>query len=348
MIRSFLTPWWAKNPHVQTILPVLTKVKLPALSRQRLELSDGDFIDLDWLGDPCNASSIVVILHGLEGSSDSHYVRRLLRDCHPLGLCVVVHHHRGCSGEANRLARSYHSGDTQDFSHTLQYLQQHFPQAKLYAVGYSLGGNVLAKYLGELQGNSAIDRAVVVSAPLQLSACAKRLEKGFSTLYQWYLIKQLRQKLTDKLNNPTLINQISINQISITLKQVSTLKTFYQFDHQVTAPLHGFEGADDYYAQASGLGYLSKIKRPTLVIHAADDPFMTADVIPPASQLCADVTYELHQHGGHVGFIDGGTPFKPHFYLEQRIIHFLTMNNEEVELKKNKKNQTEQGKRTLI
>ena len=327
MMRPFLPPWWAKNPHVQTILPVFTKVESPTLSRQRLELNDGDFIDLDWLGDPCNASRIIVILHGLEGSADSHYVRRLLRDCHQLGLCAVVHHHRGCSGEANRLARSYHSGDTHDISHTLQYLQQHFSQAKLHAVGYSLGGNVLAKYLGELQANSAIDRAVVVSAPLQLSACAKRLEKGFSSLYQWHLIKQLRQKVIDKLNNRTIVNQVAI-----TLKQVSTLKTFYQFDHQVTAPLHGFEGVDDYYAKASGLGYLASINRPTLVIHAADDPFMNADVIPSTSQFSADVTYELHQHGGHVGFIDGGTLFKPRYYLEQRIIHFLTINNEEVEL----------------
>lgn len=331
MMRPFLPPWWAKNPHVQTILPVLTKVDLPVLSRQRLELSDGDFIDLDWLGDPCNASSIIVILHGLEGSSDSHYVRRLLRDCYRLGLCAVVHHHRGCSGETNRLARSYHSGDTQDISHTLAYLQQHFPQAKLHAVGYSLGGNVLVKYLGEQQGNSAIDRAVVVSAPLQLSACAKRLEKGFSTVYQWHLIKQLRQKVIDKLNNRTLSNKTSVNQAAITLKQVGKLKTFYQFDHQVTAPLHGFEGVDDYYAKSSGLGYLSKINRPTLVIHAADDPFMTADVIPAINQLGTDVTYELHPHGGHVGFIDGGTPLKPRFYLEQRILHFLTIYNEGIE-----------------
>ena len=325
MMRSFSPPCWAKNPHVQTILPVFTKVKPPALTRQRLELSDGDFIDLDWLGDPHKASSIIVILHGLEGSSYSHYVSRLLRDCHRLGLCAVVHHHRGCSGEANRLARSYHSGDTQDISHSLQYLRQHFPQAKLLAVGYSLGGNVLAKYLGELQDNSAIDRAVVVSAPLQLSACAKRLEKGFSTLYQWHLIKQLRQKLTDKFNNRTIVNEVAI-----TPKKVSTLQTFHQFDHQVTAPLHGFEGVDDYYARASGLSYLAKINRPTLVIHAADDPFMNADVIPSAKQLCTDVTYELHPHGGHVGFIDGGTPFKPRFYLEQRIIHFLTQDNEEI------------------
>lgn len=323
MTHSFSPPWWAKNPHIQTILPVFTTVEPPTLSRQRLELADGDFIDLDWLGNPNNADSIIVIMHGLEGSSGSHYVRRLLRDCERVGLCVVVHHHRGCSGELNRLARGYHSGDTQDISGTFTYLQQNFPQAKLCAVGYSLGGNVLAKYLGELQDDSAIDRAVVVSAPLQLSSCAKRLEKGFSTLYQWHLIKALREKLTDKFNNRTIVNQASV-----TSDQVDTLKTFYQFDHKVTAPLHGFEGVDDYYAKASGLDYLIKIKRPTLVIHAADDPFMNADVIPSVDQCSTDVTYELHQHGGHMGFIDGGSPLKPRYYLEQRVISFLMESNE--------------------
>lgn len=333
MTHSFSPPWWAKNPHIQTILPVFTMVDSPTLSRQRLELSDGDFIDLDWLGDPYiggmnpqNADRIIVILHGLEGSSDSHYVRRLLNDCQRLGLCAVVHHHRGCSGELNRLARGYHSGDTQDMSETFAYLQQQFPQAKLCAVGYSLGGNALTKYLGEFEGDSAIDRAVVVSAPLQLSACAKRLEKGFSTLYQWHLIKALREKLTDKFNKG-----IVVDQASVTLEQVNTLKTFYQFDHKVTAPLHGFEGVDDYYEKASGLGYLIKIKRPTLVIHAADDPFMNADVIPSVDQCSTDVTYELHQHGGHMGFIDGGSPFKPSYYLEQRVISFLMEGNEGAE-----------------
>ena len=331
MTDSFTPPWWAKNPHLQTILPVLTMVDPPQLSRQRLELSDGDFIDLDWVGDPHSIGkstdksldSIIVILHGLEGSSGSHYVRRLLNDCHRLGLCAVVHHHRGCSGEPNRLARSYHSGDTQDMSETFAYLQQQFPQAKLCAVGYSLGGNALTKYLGELQADSAIDRAVVISAPLQLSACAKRLEKGFSTLYQWHLIKALREKLTDKFNQGTVVDQASV-----TLQQVDTLKTFYQFDHKVTAPLHGFAGVDDYYAKASGFSYLLKIKRPTLVIHAADDPFMTEEVIPLADQCSADVTYELHQHGGHVGFIDGGSLLKPRYYLEQRVISFLTTHSE--------------------
>lgn len=319
MTRKFSPPWWARNPHIQTILPVMTKVDRPALTRQRLELSDGDFIDLDWLGTPRKTMPILVIIHGLEGSSDSHYVRRLLASCRNQSLCAVVHHHRSCSGEANRKARSYHSGDTQDLQQSLSWIKNRYPQSPLLAVGYSLGGNVLTKYLGEYSAASLIERAVVVSAPLQLSACAKRLERGFSKIYQRYLIKQLQQKTKEKVNNPELINKMPIS-----LAQITQLRTFYEFDHRVTAPLHGFTSVDDYYHKASGLPFLKNINKPTLVIHAADDPFMNKDVIP-AAKLCSNhVTYELHARGGHVGFIDGGTPLKPRYYLEQRVLNFLT------------------------
>lgn len=318
MMRYFAPPWWARNPHVQTILPVLTKVDRPDLTRQRLELSDGDFIDLDWLVQPKAHEPIVIIIHGLEGSSESHYVRRLLNDCCRQSICAVVHHHRSCSGETNRRARSYHSGDTQDLQENLSQLRLKYPDSPLLAVGYSLGGNVLAKYLGEYANSSLIQRAVVVSAPLQLSACAKRLESGFSKIYQSYLIKQLQQKTTEKVKNPQLAQDMPIS-----LSQIPQLQTFYDFDHKVTAPLHGFDGVDDYYRRASGMDFLQYIQKPTLVIHAADDPFMTADVIPTAEQYASQVTYELHSQGGHVGFIDGGTPFKPRYYLEQRILHFL-------------------------
>ncbi|WP_076415699.1 hydrolase [Shewanella sp. UCD-KL12] len=319
MMRNFSPPWWARNPHIQTILPVLTKVDRPVLSRQRLELSDGDFIDLDWLGKPKKSAPIIVIIHGLEGSSESHYVRRLLADCSAQSLCAVVHHHRSCSGESNRKARSYHSGDTQDLQEHLTWIKSHYPDSPLFAVGYSLGGNVLTKYLGEYADQSLIEKAVVVSAPLALSACAKRLEKGFSKVYQSYLIKQLQQKVKNKVNNPLLADQIPVS-----LSEIPQLRTFYEFDHRITAPLHGFNGADDYYYRASGMRFLQDIHRPTLVIHAADDPFMNEDVIPNINQCASKVTYELHNKGGHVGFIDGGTPFKPRYYLEQRILNFLT------------------------
>ncbi|MEL4389296.1 hydrolase [Shewanella xiamenensis] len=322
MPNAFTPPWWAKSPHVQTILPVFTKVAKPVLKRQRLELPDGDFIDLDWQARPEIGKPIVVIIHGLEGSAQSHYARRILQACKEQELAAVVHHHRSCSGEANRLARSYHSGDTDDLQFSLSQLQQTYPQSPLLAVGYSLGGNVLTKYQGEYQDQSLLTRAVVVSAPLQLSACAKRLKHGFSKVYQSHLIKQLQYKVNQKLNDPELAGTMTLTPI-----QVANLNTFYDFDDKVTAPLHGFLGVEDYYTRASGLPFVSRITKPTLIMHAKDDPFMTDEVIPHPSQLCEHVEYELHAHGGHVGFIEGGTPWKPRYYLERRILDFLLAND---------------------
>ncbi|RLV58211.1 hydrolase [Parashewanella curva] len=317
-MSKFRPPRWARSPHVQTILPVLTKVKLPPLQRERLTLNDGDFIDLDWLGTPQKNQPIVVILHGLEGSSDSHYVRRILNSCQQSGLAAVVHHHRSCSGEQNVLPRSYHSGDTVDISHMFTNLKAQFPDSPLFAVGYSLGGNMLAKYLGEQQQQSLIERAIVVSAPLKLSACAKRLEKGFSRIYQSHLIKQLQSKLIKKIETPAFKDKMPV-----TKERAPSLNSFYEFDDKVTAPLHGFKGVDDYYLRASGLPYLATISVPTLILHAKDDPFMTDEVIPTAEHLSDFVQYELAQHGGHVGFINGGNLLNPSYYLEPKIIGFL-------------------------
>ncbi|WP_095506355.1 hydrolase [Paraferrimonas sedimenticola] len=319
MKPSFKAPWWARSPHTQTIVPLLAQPNEQPLQWQRLDTPDGDFIDLAWLDYPRPEQPIVLILHGLEGSANSHYAKRILANAKSQGLAPVVHHHRNCSEQPNRLARSYHSGDTQDIALTLAHLQAEYPDSPIWAVGYSLGGNVLTKYLGEQGDNSAIQRAVVVSAPLQLSACAKRLEKGFSKVYQSYLIKQLQARVLHKLAQPELAAQMPLAN-----DQVSQLTTFYQFDDKVTAPLHGFNGVDHYYQQASGLPYLKSITTPTLVLHAADDPFMTDAVIPTPAQLSESVEYELCQGGGHVGFIEGGTPWKPRFYLERRILSFLT------------------------
>ncbi|MGL4446612.1 hydrolase [Shewanella sp.] len=318
MSNAFMPPWWAKSPHVQTILPVLTKVAKPVLKRQRLELPDGDFIDLDWQGVGVDGNAIVVILHGLEGSAQSHYARRLLLACRQQQLTAVVHHHRSCSGEVNRLARSYHSGDTDDLQFSLSALKRRYPHSPLFAVGYSLGGNVLTKYQGEYQDDSLLSRAVVVSAPLQLSACAKRLEKGFSTLYQRHLLKQLQQKIRQKLADPHLASMIPLDE-----RQLMQLTTFHEFDDKVTAPLHGFQGVNDYYHRASGLAFIERITKPTLIMHAKDDPFMTEAVIPHPSQVPTQVEYELHPFGGHVGFINGGSPWRPQYYLERRILDFL-------------------------
>jgi len=317
-LRYFPAPWWAKNPHVQTILSSVLRAPAVSLRRERLELVDGDFIDLDWSDASEQPKRLVVVFHGLEGSSRSSYVRRLMKRCCEHRVSLVVHHHRSCSGENNRLARSYHSGETGDIQLTLQHLRDLYPDAHIDAVGYSLGGNALAKYLGEHKEASLVDRAVVVSAPLQLSACAKRLEGGFSRIYQRHLVKKLQQKTTDKLSHPAHRDALPLDA-----DQVRALETFYDFDDQVTAPLHGFDDVHDYYAQCSGLQFLAAITIPTLIMHAVDDPFMTDEVIPKPEQLSQQVSYELYSHGGHVGFISGGSPLRPKFFLEDRLVDFL-------------------------
>lgn len=319
-VKRFNSPWWARNPHIQTILPALLHTKKSPLRRQRIELDDGDFIDLDWADTNAPHQQIVVILHGLEGGSHSPYVQRLIRAYKKMSIPAVVHHHRSCSGENNRLARSYHSGETEDIQRTFDHVKQLYPNCEILAVGYSLGGNALAKYLGEQQDASLVNRAVIVSAPLVLSACAKRLESGFSTIYQRHLIKRLQLKTAEKLANPNLRGSMPL-----TYDRVNEIKTFYDFDHQVTAPLHGFSGAHDYYAKCSGLQFLKKIVTPTLILHAADDPFMTDAVVPNEAQLSASIQYELYPRGGHVGFINGGAPWCPKYFLEDRITAFLNL-----------------------
>ncbi|BDM65729.1 alpha/beta hydrolase [Shewanella sp. NFH-SH190041] len=318
-MSGFTPPFWARNPHVQTILPLLTKVAKPQLRRQRLTLCDGDFIDLDWCGVPTEGQPIVLLIHGLEGSSDSHYIRRMLATCQQLNICALVHHHRSCSGAANLLARSYHSGETGDLSATLSWLQYHYPSSPIWAVGYSLGGNMLAKYLGERSNHSLVQRAAVISAPLQLAACSRRLERGFSRLYQRHLLRQLQAKTAAKLASPKTRAQMPLDDTTL-----ASLNTFYRFDHHVTAPLHGFSSAKSYYQYASALPWLIQIAVPTLILHSRDDPFMTQAVIPSPQQLSKHILYELQPYGGHVGFIDSGLPWRPGYYLERRIIEFLT------------------------
>ncbi|WP_425557023.1 hydrolase [Ferrimonas gelatinilytica] len=304
--------WW-RNAHLQTIWPVLTKPSHPqALNRQRLELTDGDFIDLDWQRRPDHNAPLLLLVHGLEGSADSHYMRRLLSDAENQSLAAVAMHQRSCSGEPNRLTRSYHSGASDDLMAVITELKRQYPESPLWVVGYSLGGNQLVKYLGEQREYARVERAVVVSAPLDLAACARRMERGFSRVYQTHLIGRLQQKTRDKLD-----------QLPLTEQELSRLKTFYQFDDRVTAPLNGFSGAEDYYQQASGKAFLAHIAVPTLLLHAVDDPFMTEAVIPAPDELSPSVELELCPNGGHVGFIEGGWPWSPRYYLERRILGYL-------------------------
>ena len=317
-VSRFRPPWWARSPHIQTITPTLVPGSMPALRHEDVDLPDGDFVQLSWADTPVPGQPLLVLIHGLGGSAESSYIRRMIAETRGLPVAVVVHHHRGCGRAPNRLPRAYHSGDTADIGHVFDALTRRFPASPLWAVGYSLGGNQLVKYLGERGRQTPIVRAAAVSPPLDLAACVERMARGRSKLYARYLLRDLLPPMRTKLADPRLAGSMPFDRAS--LERVRTLRAY---DDLVTAPLHGFADADDYYARSSGLPYLARIAQPTLVVHAADDPLMSAAVIPRADQLAAPVTYELSPRGGHVGFIEGGSPWRPRFYLERRLLAFL-------------------------
>ena len=309
---DFRPAWWLPNAHLQTLWPTLFRRGLKAaLRRERLELPDGDFLDLDWTAG--DTGPIVVVLHGLEGSSRSPYAQGILSALHEGGWRAVLMHFRGCSGEPNRLTRWYHSGETSDLALVVEWLRQR--RAPLAAVGFSLGGNVLLKWLGERGEQAPLAAAVAVSVPFDLKQCAIRLETSFSRLYQWKLLRSLQRNIRRKF---------SLLPCPVALADLRRAKTFREFDDLITAPLHGFVSADDYYARSSSRQYLKGIRIPTLILHALDDPFMTPDAVPRASELSPSVTLELSVRGGHVGFVEGTWPWTPNYWLEHRIPRYLS------------------------
>ena len=312
---SFKPAWWLPGPHAQTLFPVLARRRL-ALSTQaeRLELPDGDFLDLNWALDAPTQAPLVVLLHGLEGSLRSHYAAGLLQSLNHAGLRAVLMHFRGCSGEPNRLPRSYHSGETADLDYVLRLLRKRAANTPLAAVGFSLGGNVLLKWLGEAGARSGLEAAVAVSVPFSLAIAADRLDRGISRLYQAYLLQKLRRSLRTKLARMELPIQVT---------SLPQLDSFRRFDDAVTAPLHGFAGVDDYYTRSSSKAFLSRIVCPTLILQALDDPFMTPAVLPDVAELSPAVCLELSRTGGHVGFVSGRLG-RPEYWLERRIPAFLT------------------------
>ena len=313
MDGRFKPAWWCRGPHAQTLWARL--VRRPpcvAFRRERLELPDGDFIDLDWT--QTGSGPIVIVLHGLEGSSDSPYARGLLRAIERRGWRGVVMHFRGCSGETNRLARSYHSGDTDDLAFLVTILRRREPHAPLATVGFSLGGNVLLKWLGKTDGEAPLSAAVAVSVPFVLHSAAARLQRGFSRLYQWQLLRSLRRTVYIKQRHM---------EMPLKRRDLSTLKNFRDFDEYVTAPLHGFDSADHYYTVSSSRQYLGGITVPTLLLHARDDPFMSESAIPRPDELSESVTLELSPRGGHVGFVAGAWPWQARYWLDERIPAYL-------------------------
>ena len=298
---------------------LVRRIARPELQRERLELPDGDFLDLDYTANLSTSPlevPLIIVLHGLEGSSDSGYARGLLQALQQRSWVGVVMHFRGCSGEPNRLRRSYNAGDTGDLAYVIATLQARWPSKPLAAVGYSLGANVLLNYLAEQGGRCVLKAAVAVSVPFKLEAAAERMRHGLSRLYQWHLLRSMRASYKAKFANR--------KDAPVPLDAVHQLRDFFQFDDQITAPLHGYQGVDDYYRRASCRQYLYQIETPTLILHARNDPFMYVDTAPTAKELGAGMRLELTSSGGHVGFISGAWPWRAQYWLEQRIPGFLS------------------------
>ncbi len=303
------------NPHLQTITPrILRKKPLFQPKWQTLETPDGDFLDIAWSeawqSQEASQKPLFILFHGLEGSFNSSYANGLMHAFSNHGWLSVMMHFRGCSGRPNRLARAYHSGETDDARFFLEQLQHQFPGQPKVAIGISLGGNMLINYLANYCDDPILDAATVVSAPLDLAACASRIEQGFSKVYRNYLLNSLKSTALQK--EPQLNQALGINATTI-----NTLSTLSEFDNLITAPLHGFKSAADYYHQCSGINIINQVQIPLQIIHAKDDPFMTQKVIPDY-KLNKNIHYRLFEHGGHVGFLSGSV-IKPKFWLEQTI-----------------------------
>ena len=311
------------NPHLQTLWgPLWRKLGDLPRTRERLWLADGDFLDLDWHGPHQPDTPLVLVLHGLTGSSHSPYVKGLQQALQVHGWTSVAVNWRGCSGEPNLLARSYHSGASEDLAEAIRHLRAQRPLAPLYAVGYSLGGNVLLKYLGESGSASQLEAAVAVSVPFRLDQCADRIGMGFSRVYQAHFMRGMRAYVQQKQRHfrdnghPERLAELE------KLGSLRNLRTFWDFDGKVTAPLNGFRDAHDYYRRASSRYYLGENRTPTLIIHSSDDPFVFSHSLPGMNELAPQTDLELHDHGGHVGFVEGSLR-TPGYYLERRIPQWL-------------------------
>lgn len=316
MASTYQAPWWLPGGHLQTIVAALRPPPRAATRRSRWDTPDQDFIDVDFAG-PAQAERTLVVFHGLEGSADSSYARGLARAASNAGWRVALPHFRGCSGEPNRLGRAYHSGDSEELDWILRRLAA--GAGPLCAVGISLGGNVLLKWLGE-QGRKAasvVTRAAAVSAPLDLQAAGDALDRGLNRLlYTRLFLRSMKASARAK---------IAAHALPLDAARVAAARTLRAFDDAYTAPLHGFRDVDDYWTRASSAPWLAQIRVPTLVLNAKNDPFLPRAALAAATRAAsAAVLLESPDTGGHVGFLEG--PFPGHHgWLARRVLEFLSL-----------------------
>lgn len=310
---SYVSPSWLKGGHMQTIYPAkMIRQEAIAYRRERWDTPDGDFVDLDWVD---GAGPLYALFHGLEGSSASHYALSIMNAAKKTGASGVVIHFRGCSGEPNLLSRAYHSGDYHELDWMLKRLRASNEGRKIYAMGVSLGGNVLLKWLGESgeKAISVIDAAAAVSAPIDVAASGEALGRGFNRKYTREFLKTLKEKILLKLeSHPEIVDRDAL----------LAAENFRQFDDLVTAPLHGFENTDDYWEKASSKNVLCNIAVPTLILNARNDPFMPSHALPGEAEVSDRVVLDYPEQGGHAGFVSG--PFPGNLeWLPKRLFDFF-------------------------
>jgi predicted alpha/beta-fold hydrolase len=313
--QPFAPTRWLRHPHLQTVY-ASRFAPAPAMRyrRERWDTPDGDFVEVDFADGPAGAPW-VHLFHGLEGSSASHYARTLMHRVLAAGWNGSVLNFRGCSGEPNRLPRAYHSGDSDEVDWVLRRLKERLGDAPFFAAGISLGGNALLKWLGErgADATSLVARAAAVSAPMDLVAGGDALGRGLARLYGRHFLVTLKRHAADKDRRfPGLFDAAAVRRA----------QTLRDFDNAFTAPVHGFRDTDDYWTRSSSKPWLARIRVPTLVVNARDDPFMPESSLPTEREVSDAVTLEFPPCGGHVGFVSG--PFPGNIdWLPQRLLHFF-------------------------
>ena len=318
-VGPYRAPPWLAGGHAQTIYPYFLPRPPIRYRRERIETPDGDVWDFDWLADGAadEHAPLVVLFHGLEGGSRSHYACMLMRALAERRWRGVVPHFRGCGGELNLRPRAYHSGDHEEIGGMLAAVRERAPidGASLYAVGVSLGGSALVNWLGRA-GDSAkttLRAAAAISTPLDLAAAGRSIGEGLNRIYTLHFLQTLKPKsLAMARRFPGLIDEA----------RVRAVRSMHEFDTAVTAPLHGFVDADDYWTRASSKRWLAQVTVPTLVLNAKNDPFVPAWSLPDAASVSASVHLEQPDGGGHVGFCDGPFPGRID-WLPQRLLQFF-------------------------
>ncbi len=310
---EFLPPLWLRGPHSQTIWPsVFRRVEEIRFQRERIDLADGDFLDLDW--SRVGGRRLVIVAHGLEGDSRRSYVTGLVRAMNRRGWDALAWNLRGCSGESNRLPRSYHSGATEDLEVVVLHAQR-CGYASIAVTGFSLGGNLTLKFLGE--GSPAalgVSAGAVVSVPCDLRGAALRMAQPDCALYLWRFLRSMLDRMDEKRR------RFGIGFPAVDRERI---RDFRDFDDAFTAPLHGFADAEDYWKRCSSRRFLPGIRVPTLILNAADDPFLSPGCYPrDASLQNPKIVLEVPAQGGHVGFVSRGA-FPGEYWSEWRLATFL-------------------------